>query len=467
MRKLLRGYHTPNHHRMLKSHLLFLLLFLKASFPSLSQCLTAPPAPACTGSEPTVSNNETVNSGTTKWYYGPPATINRIDLAGGTLVVCSDLTIDNFSITGGTIFVRPGAKLTLGSGSGAGLIMSGNSAIYNYGTVDVFRNLSMDAGATAAAPNIIINATPTSVFRVPFAYFVINNPFSWFVNNGSSEFGGVITDQFSSPSSVCLGNGSIMKMNILINKTADAYKVNFGNACVNVVQTSIFNNKLTANPNLYACLSSSHSSYSGCGGCPANNWGSANVITGCASCMALGVLETAAIDLKVSRLSNGNQLNWILTGSARPGKFIIERSNDALHFAPIATLAVPENSTTTFHHLDKSPEQGYNYYMIKYLNDEQAIIQSKAVRVSSEPSNGLTISPMPFQRNFTISFSTGLQPEKIIVTDISGKNIPIRYNIQPLNNNIDIEVLQDLAPGIYILHLKTAQSIIARTIFRQ
>lgn len=452
---------------MLKSHLLFLLLFFKASFPALSQCLTAPPAPACTGSEPALTDNETVNTATTKWYYGSAATFNRVDLNGGTIVVCSDLTIDNFSMTGGTIFVRPGAKLTLGSGSGAGLILSGNSAIYNYGTVDVFRNLSLDAGATATTPNIIINATAASIFRVPFAYFVINNSFSWFVNNGTSEFGGVITDQFSAPASVCLGSGSVTRMNTLINKTADSYKVSYGNACVYVAQTSIFNNRLTANPNLYACLSSGHNSYSGCGGCPANNWGSAHVVTGCASCTALSVLETAFIDLRVARLATGNDLSWTVTGSTVPGKFIIERSTDALHFLPVGSIDVPENLTATFHHLDKSPEPGYNYYMIKYQNAEHAIINSKAVRVSPEPPNGFTISPMPFQRNFSISLSKDMQPEKIIVTDITGKNIPIRYSIQPLSSKIDIEVMQELASGVYILHLKTAQSMIAQTIFKQ
>jgi len=370
-------------------------------------------------------------------------------------------------MTGGTIFVRPGAKLTIGSGSGAGLIMSGNSAIYNYGTIDVFRNLSMDAGATAASPNIIINATPSSIFRIPFAYFVINNSFSWFVNNGTAEFGGVITDQFSVPSSVCLGSTSVTRMNILINKTADAYKVNTGNACLYVVQTSIFNNRLTSNPNLSVCLSSGHNSYSGCGGCPANNWGPAHVVTNCSSCAALVVLEAAFIDLKAISLSSGNQLSWKMTGSSSSGKFIIERSTDALHFATIATVDAPENATTTFDHLDKSPVPGYNFYMIKFLNADQSIIHSKAVRVSPEPTNELIISPMPFKRNFSISLSKDLQPEKIIVTDITGKNIPIRYSIRPLANKLDVEVLEELSSGVYILHLKTESTVIARTIFSQ
>lgn len=452
---------------MMKSHLLFLLLLLQAS-PALSQCLVALPPPACTGSEPTLLNNETVNTGTTKWYYGPATTFTSLTLQGGTIVICTDLTIDQFYMTSGTIYVRPGARFVIGSGSGAGLTLNGNCAIYNYGTMDVQRNLSLDAGATASTPNIIINATPTSVFRVPFQYFVINNAYSWFVNNGTGEFGGLITDQNATPNSVCLGNGSVMRMSVLINKPVNAYKVDWGNACVYVSQTSIFNNRLTANTNLYACLSSSHSSYSGCGGCPANNWGSAHVITGCSSCMALGVLGSEYIDLDVTQHSATNKLRWSLTGASLHGSFSIERSADALHYALIGTVDVPENTsnTTTFYHTDKSPLPGYNYYMIKYISTDKTTINSKAVRVSSTPAENFVISPMPFNQQFSITISKDIHPEKIIVTDITGKNIPIRYNINTLGNKVDVELLEDVASGVYILHLKTEKATMARTIFK-
>lgn len=453
---------------MLKSYLLFLLLFFYATSSTFSQCLTALPPPACSGSDPVLINNETLATGTTKWYYGPTITMNTVTLNGGTLVVCSDLTINNFSMTGGTIFVRPGAKLVLAAGSGAGLVLNGNSAIYNYGTVEVQRNLSLEGGATPATPNIFINAIPTSVLRMPFTYFVINNTNSWFVNNGTAEFGGVITDQNSAASSMCLGNGSVTKMNILINKIANTYKVNNGNACVSVNQNSFFHNRLTNDPNLYACLSSGHSSYSGCGGCPANNWGSATTFTGCSSCLALSVLGYASIDLSVTASANGNRLSWTINGISDAGQFIIERSADAITYTPVATVDIPENTTiTNFHHLDKLPLQGFNYYMIKYINKGKTIATSKPVRVSTLPQNSFVISPMPFIQNFSVSLSSDIRAEKIIVTDMTGRNIPIKYNITAPTNKIEVQIMEDIAPGIYLLHLKSDKTTMARTIFKQ
>ncbi|MCG2615023.1 T9SS type A sorting domain-containing protein [Terrimonas sp. NA20] len=454
---------------MLKSHLLFLLLFSHAFFSASSQCLTALPPPGCTGTDPLLVNNETVSAGTTKWYYGPATTMNTVSLNGGTIVICSDLTINNFSMTGGMIFVRPGARLVLAAGSGAGLILTGNSAIYNYGTIEVQRNLSMEGGATAATPNIIINATPASILRMPFTYFVINNAHSWFVNNGTAEFGGVITDQNAVASSMCLGSGSITKMNILINKIANSYKVNNGNACVSVNQNSFFHNRLTNDPNLYACLSSGHTSYSGCGGCPANNWGSATTITSCSSCSALSVLGFSSIDLNAIPGSWGNQLSWTIKGISGPGQFLIERSADAVNYSPVASIDLPEttNITTTFYHLDKFPLQGFNYYMIKYIIKGKTIAVSKVTRVSTLPPNSFVISPMPFNRNFSVSLSSDLHAEKIIVTDMAGRNIPIKYNITPPANKIEIQLMEDIAPGVYLLHLKSDKTTMARTIFKQ
>jgi hypothetical protein len=453
---------------MLKSHLLFLLLFFHAAAPVLSQCLTAPSPPACSGTDPALTNNETLAPGTTKWYYAPASTMNSVTLNGGTLIVCSDLTINNFNMTGGTIFVRPGARLVLAAGSGAGLVLNGNSAIYNYGTIEVQRNLSLDAGATASMPNVFINASPTSVLRMPFTYFVINNSHSWFVNNGTAEFGGVITDQNAVASSMCLGNGSITRMNILINKIANSYKVNSGNACVSVNQTSFFHNRLTNDPNLYACLSSGHSSYSGCGGCPANNWGSATVVTGCSSCMALMVLGNTSIDLNAAGITNGNKLSWTVNGAADAGKFVIERSADGITYTPVATVDISENNTiTNFHHVDKLPLPGFNYYMIKYINKGKTIATSKPVRVSTLPQNSFVISPMPFIQNFSVSLSADIRAEKIIVTDMTGRNIPIKYNISPAVNKIEVQIMEDITPGIYLLHLKSDKTTMARTIFKQ
>jgi hypothetical protein len=258
--------------------------------PAFSQCIVAPPVEPCVGNEATVSDNETILLGTKKWHYGAPATFNQLTLRGGTLIVCTELTINVLNMDSGTIVIRPGAKLTAGGG-GSGMIWRGNCAVYNHGRFEITSNITFEGpNATASKPNILMNVTAASSCRA-FNYFVINNPFSYFVNNGLAEFHGIITDNNAVAGSVCLGKGSQVKQTVLINKVKDAYSVPYGMACVSVYQFSQLTDTLTNDPKLLICLSSSHSSATGGTNKP-NAWGipTAHIFSACNSCADVALL---------------------------------------------------------------------------------------------------------------------------------------------------------------------------------
>ena len=454
---------------MLKQCLLIALLIVCLNHTK-AQCLIAPAPPACLGSEPLLVENDVLNQGTTKWFYGSATTLNTITMRGGTMVVSGDLTIDKFYMDSGAIYVHPGAKLIIASGIGAGLVLRGNSAIYNYGQFEIQRNLSLDNGwASASKPNIVVNATATSVFRMPNQYFVINNPYSWFVNNGSAEFWGIITDQQSVPGSVCLGNGSSTRMAILINKIANSYIVPTGTACLNVYQWSQFFNRLTNSTGLLACLGPSHTSDAGCipFGCQPNNWGSAQVFTNCGGCSAVVALEGGFTSFFANVSNHVNHLQWQLTTEYQDCRFRIERSPDGLHFQTIDSLPVTQEQTI-FSINDKNPLPGNNYYMIKFINPRtNRPINSKIINVYREQSNGFSFYPMPFGEKLFISYSPGQHPEKIIVTDILGRNIRTRHTTNENTQQVELHLLETLAPGLYIVHLKTNQQIVSKTVIRQ
>lgn len=449
---------------------LLIFLFLLDSFSCLSQCISPPAAPACTGTESVVLDNEVLLQGTTKWYYGSPATYGDLTLKGGTLVVCGDLTINRFYMDSGTIYIRPGARFVIGSGIGAGLILAGNSSIYNYGTLEIQRNLSLENGyASAVKPNRIINASTSSVFRMSNQYFVINNQYSWFVNNGTAEFWGIITDAQSSPNSVCLGAGSTTKMAVLINKIADTYVAPSGNACVYVFQLSQFNNKLTSSYSLSICLSSGHNSYSGCGGCPANNWGTAQVFTSCSGCAALSVLASRFISLDV-KIFNGTQhrLDWKVEKRDLSGVFTVLRSANGVDYYAIDSLKPKDENTTQFTSYDKNPVKGNNFYMINYsAQNLQQPVNSNPVRIQFNPGNDFSVFPMPFENRFYIQYNPGERPGKIILTDIVGQNIPIHYSLNHEKKQVEVLISVHLVPGVYIIHMRTDKSNIAQTIIKQ
>ena len=445
---------------------LLLLLFACSLQRAFSQCPSSITPPDCSGTEPSLSDNEILSTGTSKWYYGPPTTMNSVTLDGGTLVVCGDLTIDKFYMNSGTVFIRQGARFVISSGIGAGLILTGNSYIYNYGTCEIQRNLSFDVGATASAPNIVVNATPTAVFKMSNQYFVINAAHSWFVNNGTADFWGIITDPLSSPGAICLGDGSSTRMAVLINKVADTYRVPTGSACVNVHQFSQFSNRLTPDPGVYVCLGSSHNSYSGCGGCPANNWGMAQVFTACSACSALSVLGSGITNFSASRTEEGfYQLRWEINSVSQGSYFRILRSTDGIHYQVIDSMIVKTGNLSSFYSIDKKPSPGNNYYMINYIDPAGMNFNSKVVKVQAEKIQGFDVYPTPFKNDFQINYPGII--EQVILTDMLGRNVAIKYSKHRRGAAVMVQVQEKIQAGIYIVHIRTKNNVMAKTIFKE
>jgi hypothetical protein len=371
----------------------------------------------------------------------------------------------------GNIYVLPGASLVIGSGIGAGLVLRGNSAIYNYGTVEIQRNLSLDNGwATTAKPNLIINATSSSVFKMSNQYLVINNPYSWFVNNGSAEFWGIITDNQSVAASVCLGNNSSTRMAMLINKVANAYTVPSGSACVNVYQWSQFYNPLTSSTNLLACVSGSYTSDTGCipFGCQPNYWGAAQVFTNCTGCNTLILLETGFTSFVAKALNNGsNHLEWQWAAKNPMQRFLIQRSANGASFTTIDSIRA-QNQQSIFYIDDKNPLPGNNYYMISSMDPHtDHTINSKIVNVYREHPQTFTFYPIPFSEKLFIRYSTGERPEKIVLKDVHGKAIKMHFFAHEYARQVELKILEPLAPGIFVIHIQTSRQIYSKTIVRQ
>jgi hypothetical protein len=285
---------------MLRTHTIAVLVSIQIFTITTvcSQCIIAPPVPdACLGTEPVPSDNGTINDGVTKWYYGAPAVFNQLTVKGGTLIVCGDLTINNFFMDSGAIYIRPGAHLRIGGG--AGIVLRGKSAIYNYGTLDVTSNMSLDnTWASPTRPNIVMNATRDAVYNNSNQYFTINNPNSFFVNRGKAEFWGLVTDYNAGKGSVCLGNFSQTRMTVLYNNSKHTYIAPEGGACVHVNQFSQFRDTLTKSANVNVCLGASHTSDASCiaSGCKPNAWGTTNVYQFCTSCGTIVILNVGKKD---------------------------------------------------------------------------------------------------------------------------------------------------------------------------
>jgi hypothetical protein len=428
---------------MRKTKLLACLLFSAQSL--LAQCFTAPDIPVCTGTESLVTNSDNIAVSQTKYFYGAAASLSNVRLNGGTLVICGDVTLTDFVFDSGVLYIQPGANLVVSNG--AGLVVRGNTAIYNKGSFQCLGNYVMDGTyATAAKPNIIVNVEPTSQFKMANQYFVINNPYSFFINNGTADFHGLITDPLAATGSVCLGSGSQTRMTVLYNKARLPYVAPSGPACVSVTQYSQFYDTLTASPNVRVCLSSLHNSDASCmpWGCKPNAWGSnAQVTTGCTACATiLTTLSADIINLHATSYADFNEIQWQTTTPVQ-GYFYVERSVDGSHFKAIDSLKA--EGKTAFKLQDQFYES-LSYYRVTYNSGTKT---SKTIEAKREVANHP--HPNPFKNYLRIPLTS---PERIVsikILDMLGREIT-DYRFTLSNKTVLIN-FGAIAKGIYTIRI--------------
>lgn len=438
-----------------------------------AQCLTPPPLDSCYGSEPSATNNETLNDGVKKWYYGTTATFTSLTLRGGTLVVCSDLTVDQFYMDSGTIIIRPGARFVIGNGIGFGLDLKGKSAIYNWGTFQCMRNLSLSGNwAGPARPNIIMNVLPTSKFHMQNQYFVMNNPYSFFVNNGFSEFHGIITDPLAAPGSVCLGKSSETMMTVLYNKSKFSYTAPSGAACLNVSEYSNFYDTLTNSNNINVCLGPKHYSDSSCRpwGCKPNAWGQANLFKKCNMCTDIHLLTLQITDFNIQTKGSSYQLTWKTNLPVNEEYiFTIERSSDGRYFSAIDSITIAkQNRLSIFAIIDKNPLNGYAYYRVQCKSRFANVsVSSPIQKVFFELGAVTRVYPNPFKNGFTVNILPGKKPRKIEFFTLKGvlvMSVPVRASD---GHNIYINFPAKAEQGAYFMKVYYEHDTEIKKIFKE
>ena len=436
---------------------ILLCLLLCCSPYTHAQCLSAPAAPACNGTEPLVTDGETLNSGTTKWYYGATTTYNMLTLKGGTLIVCGNLTIDKFYMDSGKIYVRPGGRFVIGNGEGAGLVFRGNCALYNYGILEILRNLSLEGGwASASEPNLIINASSTAQFKMNNQYFVINNAHSWFVNKGKAYFHGIITDPQSSARCVCLAKGTETKMTVLYNKVKNSFYAPEPSACVSVSEFSqLWDTLSTLNPYITMCLGLTHRTDSTCRpwGCKPV-WGSAVLFRGCVSCGSIQLLPTRFTSFDAEQHPDGNALYWQIENISATGRFYIELSDDGHSFNTLSSFAVSDTrNTARYAWFDAVIRTGIHYYRVVYTDTlTNSVVYSPVVRAIQKPASSFRVYPNPFRDRLYVSLTESNTSLRAALYQADGTR-QTELRVSRSGNQWELGVPPNLPPGIYFLSL--------------
>ncbi len=157
------------------------------------------------------------------------------------------------------------------------------------------------------------------------------------------------------------------------------------------------------------------------------------------------------------KTNNGQvQINWATASEQNAREFVIERSADGVHFAPLTSVTATGNSNIErkYNALDANPVDGRNFYRLQQIDMDGTITYSNIVMINMSISNAsVTVFPNPARGFANINLNN--LPEKnntITVFDVTGKAVINQVNVTGNTVKLNISALQS---GTYFIKVFT------------
>ncbi len=189
------------------------------------------------------------------------------------------------------------------------------------------------------------------------------------------------------------------------------------------------------------------------------------VYTGLFSPFTLGgrspfnLLPLKLISFNAKKQPRQIELNWATTEEQQLSHFVLEKSNDGIHFSELRNvsaknLATENNYATT----DISPTQGWNYYRLKIVEKNNKTSYTYIAKVWYEDANEIKISPNPVFDIIHVVLPT--KANEVVIYNTKGEAVKtIQRPLQIFDLDLSI-----LPKGIYFLKTNLSKTAIAKII---
>lgn len=181
----------------------------------------------------------------------------------------------------------------------------------------------------------------------------------------------------------------------------------------------------------------------------------------------LNPISTNTLPVKLvsfsAELQNENTvIKWTTAQEQGSLKFVIERSDDALHWQNVGSVGSQGNSYTKLDYsfIDYNVLRNY-YYRLKMIDQDGKVEYSRVQSVRINNLNKVSFYPNPVINNITLKNTTNQHVIKVAIANILGERV-----IELIGNNKQINV-EKLTPGIYFLQIFTKGQIFKYKFIKQ
>jgi hypothetical protein len=172
-----------------------------------------------------------------------------------------------------------------------------------------------------------------------------------------------------------------------------------------------------------------------------------------------GALPLTLLNFTAALNGKAAQLQWTTATEINTKNFIVQRSNDAIHFQSIGSVNAAGNSTQiTSYSFDDvgvfTAGASKLYYRLQMVDKDGKFTYSNIATVQIADGNLFTIYPNPVKDELLITGNTSLSNAQIRISDPGGRVVYQQQisNAQPGTTKIDVS---GFGKGVYYLQLIT------------
>lgn len=161
------------------------------------------------------------------------------------------------------------------------------------------------------------------------------------------------------------------------------------------------------------------------------------------------------------------QLTWITAFEKNTNRFIVEKSFNGIDFHEIGTLsAAGESSSPLTYTFTDNKTGGEVYYRVKEIDNDNSVYKTQIKSIKSGNPASIKVWPNPNKGKFNLVI-TGLEESGTVSLELSNATGQKVFDLiekgsgSVFSNEIDPK---DIAPGVYILNVRTDKDILTEKI---
>jgi hypothetical protein len=185
------------------------------------------------------------------------------------------------------------------------------------------------------------------------------------------------------------------------------------------------------------------------------------------------ILPVKLLNFTASAEGNARtRLNWSTGKEINFKGFEVERSKDGFAWDNLGFVDANANGAAANNYVfyDEYPEAGASYYRLKLVaNDGRYQYSEIRVVEFKQPNSGLRIVPNPASVAAQLTFSSNRNEQvRLVVIDVNGRKL-VQKTLTAVRgyNRVQLDNIQQLAPGMYTVQVITSEGIMQSKLMRQ